>query len=101
MHVATPNLPFGGVGASGRGHYHGAWSLRTFSQERAVFDKPTRFDTIKLMTQPVPRWADWAVPRSLSAKKLPPAAIQAARALPAHGPRAPHPRPRRPNSRHP
>jgi len=87
MHVATPNLPFGGVGASGRGHYHGAWSLRTFSQERAVFDKPTRFDTIKLMTQPVPRWADWAVRRLLSAKKLPPAAIQAARAFQANGPR--------------
>src|SRR5699024_8009772 len=76
MHVATPHLPFGGVGAAGRGQYRGAWSLRTFSQERAVFDKPTRLDTIKLMTQPVPRWADWAVRRLLSAKKPPRVAIQ-------------------------
>src|SRR5690625_6123573 len=52
MHVATPHLPFGGIGASGSGQYHGAWSLRTFSQERAVLKKPTRPDTIKLLTQP-------------------------------------------------
>lgn len=78
MQVATPHLPFGGVGASGRGQYHGLWSLRTFTQERAVLDKSTRFDTIKLITQPVPRWTNWVVRRLLSAGKLPPNDIAAA-----------------------
>ena len=67
MHVASPHLPFGGVGASGRGQYHGRWSLETFTQQRAVFDKPTRFDTIKLLAQPVPGWANGLVRRFLSA----------------------------------
>lgn len=79
MHVATPHLPFGGVGASGNGQYHGVWSLRTFTQERAVLDKPTRLDTIKLVTQPVPGWANWAVRRLLSAGHNPPEDVQAAR----------------------
>ena len=55
MHVASPHLPFGGVGASGTGQYHGKWSLDTFTQQRAVLDKSTRFDTIKLISQPVSR----------------------------------------------
>ena len=79
MHVATPHLPFGGVGASGSGQYHGVWSLRTFTQERAVLDKSTRLDTIKLVTQPVPGWANLAVRRLLSAGKNPPDAVHAAR----------------------
>lgn len=79
MHVASPHLPFGGVGASGNGQYHGVWSLRTFTQERAVLDKPTRFDTIKLMAQPVPGWANWAVRRLLSGGSIPSDDIQAAR----------------------
>jgi aldehyde dehydrogenase (NAD+) len=36
IHVANPNLPFGGVGMSGLGHYHGVYGFRTFSHERAV-----------------------------------------------------------------
>lgn len=79
MHVATQHLPFGGVGASGSGQYHGVWSLRTFTQERAVLDKPTRLDTIKLVTQPVPGWANWVVRRLLSGGHNPPEAVQAAR----------------------
>jgi aldehyde dehydrogenase (NAD+) len=33
---ANPHLPFGGVGASGQGSYHGLYGFRTFSHERAV-----------------------------------------------------------------
>ena len=33
---ANPYLPFGGVGASGQGSYHGEWGFRAFSHERAV-----------------------------------------------------------------
>ncbi|MCY1017352.1 aldehyde dehydrogenase family protein [Pyxidicoccus sp. MSG2] len=36
IHVANPNLPFGGVGMSGLGHYHGIYGFKTFSHERAV-----------------------------------------------------------------
>jgi coniferyl-aldehyde dehydrogenase len=36
-HVGQPDLPFGGVGASGMGHYHGAEGFLTFSKLRPVF----------------------------------------------------------------
>ncbi|AGC41981.1 aldehyde dehydrogenase [Myxococcus stipitatus DSM 14675] len=36
LHNANPHLPFGGVGPSGLGAYHGETGFRTFSHERAV-----------------------------------------------------------------
>ncbi len=36
MHVATHRLPFGGVGNSGMGKYHGEHSFRTFSHEKGI-----------------------------------------------------------------
>jgi aldehyde dehydrogenase (NAD+) len=36
LHLANPNLPFGGVGASGMGNYHGRWGFVAFSHARAV-----------------------------------------------------------------
>jgi len=42
--VANPNLPFGGVGPSGTGAYHGRYSFETFSHRKAVVEKSTRFD---------------------------------------------------------
>ncbi|MFD5587972.1 aldehyde dehydrogenase family protein [Streptomyces sp. NPDC127063] len=39
-HLTVPDLPFGGVGESGMGNYHGRWSLETFSHRKAVLDKP-------------------------------------------------------------
>ncbi len=36
MQMVEPNLPFGGVGRSGMGAYHGAASFRTFSHEKAI-----------------------------------------------------------------
>ncbi|WP_042387121.1 aldehyde dehydrogenase family protein [Streptacidiphilus melanogenes] len=39
-HLAMPELPFGGVGESGMGRYHGAYSVETFSHAKAVVDKP-------------------------------------------------------------
>jgi aldehyde dehydrogenase (NAD+) len=44
MHVSNPNLPFGGVGASGMGAYHGETGFETFSHRRSVHTKPTRVD---------------------------------------------------------
>ncbi|MFG2917255.1 aldehyde dehydrogenase family protein [Kitasatospora sp. NPDC048298] len=39
-HLAMPELPFGGVGESGMGRYHGEYSIDTFSHTKAVVDKP-------------------------------------------------------------
>jgi aldehyde dehydrogenase (NAD+) len=36
LQYGNPGLPFGGVGASGQGSYHGIYGFRTFSHERAV-----------------------------------------------------------------
>ena len=36
LHWANPHLPFGGVGASGLGSYHGFFGFRAFSHERSV-----------------------------------------------------------------
>jgi aldehyde dehydrogenase (NAD+) len=43
-HFACPELPFGGVGPSGMGAYHGRHSFETFSHKKAVLDKKTWFD---------------------------------------------------------
>ncbi|MBT2427754.1 aldehyde dehydrogenase family protein [Streptomyces sp. ISL-112] len=39
-HLTVSDLPFGGVGESGMGHYHGHYSLETFSHRKAVLDVP-------------------------------------------------------------
>lgn len=44
MHLANPNLPFGGVGASGTGAYHGQYSFEIFSHMKAVLMNSTNFD---------------------------------------------------------
>jgi aldehyde dehydrogenase (NAD+) len=51
-HLMVPGLPFGGVGGSGMGAYHGEHSLRTFSHERSTLAKPTRPDTLELIYPP-------------------------------------------------
>lgn len=44
IHLATSGLPFGGVGESGMGAYHGRWSFETFSHIRGIVDKRARPD---------------------------------------------------------
>jgi aldehyde dehydrogenase (NAD+) len=44
LHLAIPDLPFGGVGESGMGSYHGKAGFDTFSHHKAVLSKPTRPD---------------------------------------------------------
>lgn len=43
-HVANPRLPFGGVGHSGIGSYHGRYSLETFSHMKSVLKKSTKLN---------------------------------------------------------
>ena len=44
MHIANPNLPFGGVGQSGMGNYHGEAGFKAFSHNKSIIDKATWFD---------------------------------------------------------
>ncbi|MEA5006505.1 MAG: aldehyde dehydrogenase [Rikenellaceae bacterium] len=42
MHIANDKLPFGGVGNSGIGNYHGKFGFMAFSHQKAVFEKPNK-----------------------------------------------------------
>ncbi len=44
MHIANPNLPFGGVGQSGIGTYHGYQSFKTFSHMKGYTKKGFKLD---------------------------------------------------------
>lgn len=44
MHIANENIPFGGVGNSGMGHYHGRESFMAFSHRRSVVSTTTWID---------------------------------------------------------
>ncbi|MGB7999214.1 MAG: aldehyde dehydrogenase family protein, partial [Anaerobacillus sp.] len=44
MHIVSPHLPFGGVGSSGSGSYHGEASFKTFSHEKSIVKQTTKFD---------------------------------------------------------
>eukprot|EP00298_Acanthocystis_sp_HF-20_P025991 c3855_g1_i1.p1 GENE.c3855_g1_i1~~c3855_g1_i1.p1 ORF type:complete len:541 (+),score=242.56 c3855_g1_i1:47-1624(+) len=43
-HYSNPSLPFGGLGPSGQGKYHGVAGFNEFSHSRAVMTRPTYFD---------------------------------------------------------
>jgi len=44
LHVSSPYLPFGGVGDSGMGRYHGKASFDTFSHHKSIMNKSTKMD---------------------------------------------------------
>jgi coniferyl-aldehyde dehydrogenase len=65
LHVAQHDLPFGGVGASGMGHYHGREGFNAFSKLRPVFYQGP-FAAVQLLFQPpysarARRLLDWLV----------------------------------------
>ncbi len=51
LHVAQDDLPFGGIGASGMGHYHGVEGFRTFSKARPIF-RQARFNSVPMLMPP-------------------------------------------------
>ena len=57
FHVGQHDLPFGGVGESGMGHYHGHEGFNTFSKLRPVFYQG-RFPALKFLMPPYGRFAD-------------------------------------------
>ena len=54
LHLANPNLPFGGVGESGFGAYHGESGFRAFSHERSIV-RQGRFTITNLLYPPYGR----------------------------------------------
>ncbi len=53
-HAGARSLPFGGIGQSGMGAYHGKYSWQQFSHAKPVLRKPLRPDTLRMIYQPVP-----------------------------------------------
>ena len=64
MHITPPELPFGGVGESGSGRYHGRSGFDTFSNLKSVLRKPTFPDTA-LLYPPYTRGKEKIVRRAL------------------------------------
>jgi len=57
FHIAAEKLPFGGVGASGMGAYHGEYGFQTFSHRKGVFLQ-RRFNASRFLQPPFGRIAD-------------------------------------------
>ena len=57
LHIGPPNLPFGGVGPSGVGAYHGRTGFETFSHLKPVYDRWVKPDP-SLMYPPYTSWKD-------------------------------------------
>lgn len=57
LHVAQDELPFGGVGNSGMGQYHGRQGFETFSKQKGVLYQP-RFSSFSLLYPPYGKLAE-------------------------------------------
>ena len=57
VHVGQDDMPFGGVGESGMGHYHGYEGFTTFSKLRPVFHQ-SRWSSLKILMPPYGSLAD-------------------------------------------
>lgn len=57
IHLATSEMPFGGVGESGMGCYHGRAGFETFSHRRSIVDKHTWLD-LPIRYQPYAAWKE-------------------------------------------
>lgn len=64
FHFATHKLPFGGVGPSGMGAYHGKYGFEEFSHRKTVMTKPTRPDVGAFIYPPYTEKA-WKLARRL------------------------------------
>ncbi len=64
FHAGTSKLPFGGVGASGMGAYHGKFGFEEFSHRKSVLTKPTRPDLTAMIYPPYTEKA-WKLARKL------------------------------------
>ena len=62
IHLATSHLPFGGVGESGMGSYHGKAGFAAFSHQKAIVDKKTWLD-LPMRYQPYKKGLNWKLVR--------------------------------------
>ncbi len=60
LHVAQDDLPFGGVGPSGMGHYHGREGFETFSKRKPIF-RQSRVNGGALLRPPYGKAVDFAL----------------------------------------
>ncbi len=65
QHVGNLNLPFGGVGESGIGNYHGFAGFRRFSHEKSIFRAVTWFDMFSLLYPPYTGLKYWLLKKLL------------------------------------
>lgn len=52
MHAGVPGAPFGGVGESGYGYYHGAHGFKCFSHTRIIVNPPQWLDSLMSFRYP-------------------------------------------------
>jgi len=57
-HVIPSDLPFGGVGSSGTGRYHGESSFKTFSNQKSILKKTTKF-SLNMIFPPYKNTLKW------------------------------------------
>ena len=48
FHIAQEDMPFGGVGPSGMGYYHGIEGFKTFSHAKSIYSQTLKFNVAKL-----------------------------------------------------
>lgn len=60
LHIAQSALPFGGIGPSGIGHYHGHHGFLTFSKQKPVFYQ-ARWSSLSLLAPPYRKLADFVI----------------------------------------
>jgi aldehyde dehydrogenase (NAD+) len=63
VHIGVNALPFGGVGESGYGAYHGRWGFETFSHRKAVLRRPSWLADSPVMRPPFSGWKQAVVRR--------------------------------------
>jgi len=65
QHVAQHTLPFGGIGPSGMGHYHGQEGFYTFSHAKAIMSRPSFFNSSRMIYPPYTGWIHKVINRFL------------------------------------
>ena len=64
VHLSVPKLPFGGVGGSGIGNYHGRASFETFTHTKGILEKENWLD-IPVRYLPSKYWKEWVMRKIL------------------------------------
>ena len=64
LHMTSPYMPFGGIGASGMGSYHGKYSFETFTHKKAVLISKGKL-TNKFLYPPYGKTKKWILRKIL------------------------------------